>query len=136
MKVAVALIIGPLLIAAAARPGLRPAEHAVEPSEMQLLIDTELANREKKGAAQPQNGNPADAASETIDAPLFVGMLPDEMSQWVEDGGGSGASPVGTPADERELMQEAAALRTAEFVSDIVAALERAEAAPLPLADI
>ncbi|KAJ2781647.1 hypothetical protein H4R18_002749 [Coemansia javaensis] len=66
--------------------------------------------------------------------PLFVGLQPDEMSTWIRSGldQEAAASAAGDAqaraAAEAALAQEAAALRTAEFVSDIVAALERAEA--------
>ncbi|KAJ2772878.1 hypothetical protein IWQ57_001572 [Coemansia nantahalensis] len=99
--------------------------------------DTMPANQEKEGAAQPDNGDPAEpargAANGTGDGspaePFFVGMLPDEMSQWVDGGGGGGDTAPADPsadvtAEERELGQEAAALRTAEFVANIVAAME------------
>ncbi|KAJ1729900.1 hypothetical protein LPJ61_003301 [Coemansia biformis] len=110
-------------------------------------IDEAMAERANDGAEQlaadgppPHAGSVEERPVEERPAeggqPLFVGLLPDEMSQLIRDGRALDSGSADTAAeaaaavmDEGELAREAAALRTAEFVSDIVAALESGEAA-------
>ncbi|KAJ2841384.1 hypothetical protein IWW36_006276 [Coemansia brasiliensis] len=60
----------------------------------------------------------------------FTGMLPSEMSQWIREESAREGNPEDqqqpATADQEDLDREAESLRTAEFVSDIVAAMESA----------
>ncbi|KAJ2320139.1 hypothetical protein IWW51_004706 [Coemansia sp. RSA 2702] len=88
---------------------------------------------------RPSNDDAAEASNDVEDPPadeahnqagdneaMFTGMLPSEMSRWIQDESvredNQDQQPVTADADD--LKREADDLRTAEFVSDIVAVLE------------
>ncbi|KAJ1841045.1 hypothetical protein LPJ70_004381 [Coemansia sp. RSA 2708] len=99
----------------------------------------DAAEASNDNAAEASNDNAAEASNDVEDPPaddahnqagdneaMFTGMLPSEMSRWIQDESvredNQDQQPVTADADD--LKREADDLRTAEFVSDIVAVLE------------
>ncbi|KAJ2438544.1 hypothetical protein IWW46_004844, partial [Coemansia sp. RSA 2440] len=61
----------------------------------------------------------------------FTGMMPSEMFAWIQDESARDGDPDDPPAtaDEDELKREDDELRTAEFASAIIAAMDDSGAA-------
>ncbi|KAJ2451345.1 hypothetical protein EV183_003673 [Coemansia sp. RSA 2336] len=97
--------------------GLPDAEQAAE----QTAADSEADEDPTDSQAPPD----AEQAGEEAQ---FTGLQPSEMFRWIRDEAGREDNPddQAVTADQDDLDREAENLRTAEFVSDIVAALESA----------
>ncbi|KAJ2451251.1 hypothetical protein GGF42_004301 [Coemansia sp. RSA 2424] len=67
-----------------------------------------------------------EAAASSSRSAQFTGMMPDELSSWMDEqslsaeAAATRSKPVAGASEEQESME---ALRTADFISDIVAAL-------------
>ncbi|KAJ2539321.1 hypothetical protein GGF49_005299 [Coemansia sp. RSA 1853] len=81
----------------------------------------EGAEHEEMDQAQDDGGHEA----------RFTGMMPSEMFAWIQDESARDGDPDDQPAtaDEEELKSEDAELRTAEFASAIIAAMDDSGAA-------
>ncbi|KAJ2656299.1 hypothetical protein IW148_005674 [Coemansia sp. RSA 1199] len=81
----------------------------------------EGAEHEEMDQAQDDGGHGA----------RFTGMMPSEMFAWIQDESARDGDPDDQPAtaDEEELKSEDAELRTAEFASAIIAAMDDSGAA-------
>ncbi|KAJ2295896.1 hypothetical protein IWW55_005287 [Coemansia sp. RSA 2706] len=105
------------------------AESAADASSDESESMAEAAsNDDAAEASNDVEDPPADEAHNQAgdNEAMFTGMLPSEMSRWIQDESvredNQDQQPVTADADD--LKREADDLRTAEFVSDIVAVLE------------